>query len=291
MRAAALRAEGPDRDRIKRRGRARRRRWRRRSSPATGSSPTAGPRSSWWPRSRASCARSCATPSRGRHGADLRAAADETAARRRPRGRRGRPRRCAARRPSGAPSRTSRADLGDRVRGHRAAAERGSPSAMSSRERTGRARRTLETRADTYVRDLRGADAGHRGRHGHAPGGYGSRRGRGKERAGGGRRRPSDEPPARHEAGAGRRRLAGRYELLRHPRLAGAPGRTADARQPSRGARRQARKRVDHLFPRPEATDWSVKELDYSRRRARVRVRRRTKLLPRTPASQEVARP
>ena len=41
----------------------------------------------------------------------------------------------------------------------------------------------------------------------------------------------------------------------------------------NRPAERQAaRKRVDHLFPRPEATDWSVKELDYSRRRARVRV-------------------
>ena len=36
----------------------------------------------------------------------------------------------------------------------------------------------------------------------------------------------------------------------------------------NRPAERQAaRKRVDHLFPRPEATDWSVKELDYSRRR------------------------
>jgi hypothetical protein len=37
--------------------------------------------------------------------------------------------------------------------------------------------------------------------------------------------------------------------------------------------RRAARSRVDHLFPRPEATDWSVGELDYNRRRARrVRV-------------------
>ena len=36
----------------------------------------------------------------------------------------------------------------------------------------------------------------------------------------------------------------------------------------NRPAERQAaRKRVDHLFPRPEATDWSVKELNYSRRR------------------------
>jgi hypothetical protein len=35
----------------------------------------------------------------------------------------------------------------------------------------------------------------------------------------------------------------------------------------NRPAERQAaRKRVDHLFPRPEATDWSVKELNYSRR-------------------------
>ena len=41
----------------------------------------------------------------------------------------------------------------------------------------------------------------------------------------------------------------------------------------NRPAERQAaRNRVDHLFPRPEATDWSVKELDYNRRRARVRV-------------------
>jgi hypothetical protein len=30
---------------------------------------------------------------------------------------------------------------------------------------------------------------------------------------------------------------------------------------------------VDHLFPRPEATDWSVRELDYNRRRARPVVR------------------
>lgn len=37
--------------------------------------------------------------------------------------------------------------------------------------------------------------------------------------------------------------------------------------------RQKARNRVDHLFPRPEATDWSVKELEYSRRRAaRARV-------------------
>jgi hypothetical protein len=41
----------------------------------------------------------------------------------------------------------------------------------------------------------------------------------------------------------------------------------------NRPAERQAaRNRVEHLFPRPEDTDWSVKELDYSRRRARVRV-------------------
>jgi hypothetical protein len=41
----------------------------------------------------------------------------------------------------------------------------------------------------------------------------------------------------------------------------------------NRPAERQAaRNRVEHLFPRPEATDWSVKELDYSRRRQRVRV-------------------
>ena len=41
----------------------------------------------------------------------------------------------------------------------------------------------------------------------------------------------------------------------------------------NRPAERQAaRNRVEHLFPRPEGTDWSVKELDYSRRRARVRV-------------------
>jgi hypothetical protein len=40
----------------------------------------------------------------------------------------------------------------------------------------------------------------------------------------------------------------------------------------NRPAERQAaRNRVEHLFPRPEATDWSVKELDYSRRRQRVR--------------------
>lgn len=37
--------------------------------------------------------------------------------------------------------------------------------------------------------------------------------------------------------------------------------------------RRAARNRVDHLFPRPEATDWSVRELDYNRRRARPVVR------------------
>ena len=37
--------------------------------------------------------------------------------------------------------------------------------------------------------------------------------------------------------------------------------------------RKKARNRVAHLFPRPEATEWSVKELDYSRRRAAARPR------------------
>ena len=36
--------------------------------------------------------------------------------------------------------------------------------------------------------------------------------------------------------------------------------------------RKAARNRVDHLFPRPEATDWSVRELDYNRRRRPARV-------------------
>jgi hypothetical protein len=40
-----------------------------------------------------------------------------------------------------------------------------------------------------------------------------------------------------------------------------------------RPAERQAtRDRVEHLFPRPETTQWSVGELDYDRRRRRVRV-------------------
>jgi hypothetical protein len=34
--------------------------------------------------------------------------------------------------------------------------------------------------------------------------------------------------------------------------------------------RKAARDRVEHLFPRPETTEWSVGELDYERRRARV---------------------
>ena len=37
--------------------------------------------------------------------------------------------------------------------------------------------------------------------------------------------------------------------------------------------RKKARDRVSHLFPAPEATEWSVKELAYDRRRRqRVRV-------------------
>jgi hypothetical protein len=36
--------------------------------------------------------------------------------------------------------------------------------------------------------------------------------------------------------------------------------------------RQAARDRVEHLFPRPETTEWSVGELDYDRRRRRVRV-------------------
>jgi hypothetical protein len=35
--------------------------------------------------------------------------------------------------------------------------------------------------------------------------------------------------------------------------------------------RQAARDRVEHLFPRPESTEWSVKELDYKRRRQRAR--------------------
>ena len=36
--------------------------------------------------------------------------------------------------------------------------------------------------------------------------------------------------------------------------------------------RQAARDRVEHLFPRPEPTEWSVSELDYRQRRQRVRV-------------------
>jgi hypothetical protein len=36
--------------------------------------------------------------------------------------------------------------------------------------------------------------------------------------------------------------------------------------------RKATRDRVEHLFPRPETTEWSVGELDYDRRRRRVRV-------------------
>ena len=37
--------------------------------------------------------------------------------------------------------------------------------------------------------------------------------------------------------------------------------------------RRKVRDRVEHLFPRPETTEWSVTELDYNRRRRRQRIR------------------
>jgi hypothetical protein len=36
--------------------------------------------------------------------------------------------------------------------------------------------------------------------------------------------------------------------------------------------RKAARERVQHLFPRPETTEWSVRELEYDRRRPRARV-------------------
>ena len=36
--------------------------------------------------------------------------------------------------------------------------------------------------------------------------------------------------------------------------------------------REAARRRVRHLFPRPEATEWGVAELQYDRRRRRARV-------------------
>ena len=36
--------------------------------------------------------------------------------------------------------------------------------------------------------------------------------------------------------------------------------------------REAARERVQHLFPRPETTEWSVRELEYDRRRRRVKV-------------------
>jgi hypothetical protein len=35
--------------------------------------------------------------------------------------------------------------------------------------------------------------------------------------------------------------------------------------------RERARRRVRHLFPRPETTDWRVAELQYERKRRRVR--------------------